>query len=144
MFFCRKMPLLSSVCMCALLCASYLVAPSNANPPTPTPSLPPPTVEEYCEDAHVCLNCPANSQSINIIRADYGRSDSTVCESEVEEENQNTTCSSEEAATAKVRRICQNKQICNFEADNELVGDPCQGTMKYLEVEWECGALICH
>ena len=37
-----------------------------------------------------------------------------------------------------VRDSCQGKQSCKLSATNEVYGDTCPGTWKYLEVHYSC------
>ena len=39
----------------------------------------------------------------------------------------------------KLRQLCEGKTTCSLSASNSLVGDPCRGTRKYLEVHYTCG-----
>ena len=39
---------------------------------------------------------------------------------------------------AIVRRLCQGKVSCELQAQNNVFGDPCYGTAKYLEVQYTC------
>lgn len=43
---------------------------------------------------------------------------------------------------AKVKELCEGNQTCAIVVDNTNLGpDPCAGTYKYLEVEYECRGL---
>ena len=33
---------------------------------------------------------------------------------------------------------CNNKTSCAIQASNSLFGDPCVGTFKYLDIDYEC------
>ena len=48
-----------------------------------------------------------------------------------------TNCKSKQSVYA-VRNECEEKQTCRFTADNEMFGDPCRYTYKYLTVEYHC------
>ena len=42
----------------------------------------------------------------------------------------------------KVLRKCQGNPLCSVSATNEVFGDPCPGTHKYLEVNYVCEAWL--
>nr|XP_057902032.1 L-rhamnose-binding lectin CSL2-like [Doryrhamphus excisus]XP_057902033.1 L-rhamnose-binding lectin CSL2-like [Doryrhamphus excisus] len=88
-----------------------------------------------CEGSAVHLQCDPG-KTIFVLHADYGRSDHTVCSSgqplfRVE----NTQCS---RRTFKVGERCNGRNACSVYATNDIFGDPCEGTHKYLEVEYQC------
>ena len=37
-----------------------------------------------------------------------------------------------------VEGSCKGKKTCTVPANNNVFGDPCGGTYKYLEVSWKC------
>ncbi|KAH3693797.1 hypothetical protein DPMN_081235 [Dreissena polymorpha] len=48
-----------------------------------------------------------------------------------------TSCVST-TSTAKVQSLCNGQNLCRLTASNEILGDPCPGTYKYLEVTYAC------
>ena len=79
-----------------------------------------------------CTDTPGTT--INIQSANYGRTSLDVCY------NAGailTNCISTNTTTI-VKGICQGNVGCTLEANNTLLGDPCSGNSKYLEVQYNC------
>ena len=38
----------------------------------------------------------------------------------------------------QVNDLCEDKESCKVQASNSIFGDPCPGTYKYLEVNYQC------
>lgn len=72
-----------------------------------------------------------------MIRVNYGRQSRTICNSDGRAPIRTLDCVSKNSF-AIVNAKCDNKQSCNVDASNNVFGDPCVGTLKYLEVEYEC------
>ncbi|XP_038165118.1 rhamnose-binding lectin-like [Cyprinodon tularosa] len=88
-----------------------------------------------CEGSVAQLQC-GKDEFISVSTATYGRRDQKTCSAgRPEGQLQNIKCSS---SSGKVAERCNGKQQCDFKADNSEFGDPCQGTYKYLEVEYTC------
>ncbi|XP_034552598.1 uncharacterized protein LOC117822079 [Notolabrus celidotus] len=90
---------------------------------------------DTCEHSYATLSC-GQGQVIFVYGADYGRRDRTTCShrrptSQIE----NVECSH---PTTKVAETCNGKNSCVIKASNSVLGDPCQGTYKYLEVAYVC------
>jgi hypothetical protein len=82
-----------------------------------------------CEDQTLSLQCPKN-QNLNIITANYGRSDKYICPLGP---ILTTNCLSNQANY--LMNQCNNQNACNVLASNSLPGgDPCQNTLKYLGI----------
>ena len=79
------------------------------------------------------LKCDAG-QKIAVKKALYGRKKSNVCPGP---KQHNTRCASKKSMSV-VKKKCNGKQRCRIPAKNNVFGDPCRGTFKYLEVEYEC------
>ncbi len=77
-----------------------------------------------CEGQNLNLQC-SQSQKLNIVSANFGRTDSTMCGL-----NLNTNCKSDQ--TAYFQKLCNNNNSCNAIASSGVFGDPCGGTIKYL------------
>ena len=45
-------------------------------------------------------------------------------------------------ATNKMKEKCDGKQSCTIAAINSVFGDPCVGTFKYMEINYDCRPLI--
>lgn len=72
-----------------------------------------------------------------MIRANYGRLSRTICNADGRAPIRTTNCVSRNSI-ALVNDKCQNRQRCSIQASNNVFGDPCDGTLKYLEVSYEC------
>lgn len=80
------------------------------------------------------ITCPAGI--IFIETAIYGRTeDGSVCPHLA---IRDTNCASTESQ-AIIKSKCDGKSKCRINVENdELGGDPCPGTYKYLEVNFKC------
>jgi hypothetical protein len=85
-----------------------------------------------CERAKRTIACPAGS-SITILSASYGRSGRSVCPGSV----RTLRCSSK-VALPRVKGRCDGRQSCELFASNSVYGDPCRGTVKYLDISYSC------
>uniref|UniRef100_A0A8C6WGW4 SUEL-type lectin domain-containing protein n=1 Tax=Neogobius melanostomus TaxID=47308 RepID=A0A8C6WGW4_9GOBI len=87
------------------------------------------------------LNAVSLSDSgkvIRIHRADYGRSDRTICsQGRPSQQVQNVNCAAS-TANDHVAQMCNGKSLCSVSASNSVFGDPCGGTYKYLLVSYSC------
>ncbi|XP_064632150.1 uncharacterized protein LOC135490703 [Lineus longissimus] len=92
-----------------------------------------------CEKASDTISCIGGS--INIVYANYGRTNSFVCPAGLAFQKTNTNCLSEAATLAKVRNECHGKTTCSLSVSNEEFGDSCFGTTKYLDVHYTCRGL---
>ncbi|CAH1266718.1 EVA1C [Branchiostoma lanceolatum] len=98
------------------------------------------TLEKYtkvdqrrvCEHGTLPIHCPAEKR-INILFALYGRTSREYCGGAI----YTTNCHSSNSG-ARVRSSCQGRSSCSVAANNGVFGDPCPGTVKYLEVEFSC------
>ncbi|KAI8513736.1 carbohydrate binding [Branchiostoma belcheri] len=88
----------------------------------------PSVLRRVCEHQTLTIGCPAGRQ-INIVSALYGRTSRGFCPS-----NQiyTTNCRSPNSLVW-VRGKCQGRSSCSVRASNSVFGDPCRGTVKYLE-----------
>ncbi|XP_078353646.1 L-rhamnose-binding lectin CSL3-like [Oculina patagonica] len=84
-----------------------------------------------CEHKVMTITCP-DSMEINILSASYGRTQQGLCG-----RNGNTKC---HAGTSMriARHECQGQPRCTLHASNTVFGDPCVGTLKYLEIKYKC------
>lgn len=71
---------------------------------------------------------------VDVIRADYGRHTNSTCEAF---EMATTDCSAKTSFDI-VRTKCTDKQSCSISATNDVFGNPCVSTIKYLDVEYQC------
>ena len=79
------------------------------------------------------INC-GHGGVIVINSASYGRTSKSYCGWKFW---WNTKCRSV-SSYQKVAARCNNRQSCVVPAANGIFGDPCYGTVKYLEVRYRC------
>ncbi len=72
---------------------------------------------------------------ISVLSASYGRQSSTVCGN-----GGNFATLECNAANSLdvVRGTCDGLQTCDIAASNDVFGDPCVETNKYLEITYKC------
>ncbi|XP_054593938.2 L-rhamnose-binding lectin SML-like [Nothobranchius furzeri] len=88
-----------------------------------------------CEHSTVELTC-APGFVISILSADYGRHDTVTCSAgRPPSQLQDTSCST---ISDIVASNCNGENSCSITASNEVFGDPCVGTFKYLDVIYRC------
>ncbi|CAH1401538.1 unnamed protein product [Nezara viridula] len=90
-------------------------------------------VEHICESQSKKIRCPEGTL-IKIKNASYGRTDKNICPNQ----NIKTTNCRAENSLSIVNKKCENKNECHLEASNNWFKDPCEGTHKYLSVEYQC------
>ena len=88
-----------------------------------------------CESGLATLSCPGGSR-LHIHNANYGRlvPGKELCP---HSSIRNLNCRSANSMS-KVTATCENKGSCLVVASNGVFGDPCDGTYKYLEVDYSC------
>ena len=59
----------------------------------------------------------------------YGRTKQGVCG-----HNGDTNCGNAKKSMKVAKQECQGQSSCTLHAENSAFGDPCEGTVKYLEV----------
>ncbi|CAH1401539.1 unnamed protein product [Nezara viridula] len=91
-----------------------------------------------CENGNMEIVCK-NSSVINVVRAEYGRGHPFVCNNSPTPIKPKGCSSPNEIAIVYGR--CQGKSRCVIPATNEVFGDPCKGTAKYLELDYFCGEI---
>ncbi|XP_019944610.2 L-rhamnose-binding lectin SML-like [Paralichthys olivaceus] len=88
-----------------------------------------------CEGSTAQLFCDPG-QVIFVIGADYGRRDQTTCSyMRPASQLRRVDCF---GSTKKVADSCNGKNSCSVFARNKVLGDPCGGIYKYLEVAYRC------
>ncbi|XP_076048688.1 latrophilin Cirl-like isoform X6 [Oratosquilla oratoria] len=88
-----------------------------------------------CEGSTLNMECDPG-HVINLIRANYGRFSITICN-----EHGNTEWSVNCMSTRSHRVLhdkCSQRQNCSVAASTRGFGDPCPGTLKYLEAHFQC------
>uniref|UniRef100_A0A8C4R220 SUEL-type lectin domain-containing protein n=1 Tax=Eptatretus burgeri TaxID=7764 RepID=A0A8C4R220_EPTBU len=91
--------------------------------------------ELSCERYRIDLRCPG-SDVILIESANYGRTDNHICDSDPSK-MENVHCYLPETFKIMSQR-CNNRTQCVVVAGDEVFKDPCPGTYKFLEVQYEC------
>ena len=86
-----------------------------------------------CEHHRRRISCPVN-KVIQIKYANYGRLNRRYCPSK---HIKTTKCRSLKSMRA-VSKVCNGKRSCLLFAKNQVFGDPCYGTYKYLQVSFIC------
>ncbi|XP_076859323.1 rhamnose-binding lectin-like [Brachyhypopomus gauderio] len=93
-------------------------------------------VNVICEDGYSTLDC--GNDVIDIINANYGRTDSTTCSKGLPSFIlANTNCYASNTLSIVATR-CNGKNSCTVRASYTIFNDPCIGTSKYLTVSYRC------
>lgn len=114
----------------------YLTASYECMAPEPIPTMGKSKVYEVlkCEHSTISMKCPVGS-TIDVIRASYGRTHGPQTCPHPATSNRNCHAST---SVAVVKRSCQGKNSCTVRASNNIFGDPCGGTYKYLSAAYRC------
>ncbi|XP_076859319.1 rhamnose-binding lectin-like isoform X2 [Brachyhypopomus gauderio] len=89
-----------------------------------------------CEGNNAVLTCEAGV--LNILRANYGRTDSTTCSAgRPSNQTTNTNCYGSKTMFEVTNR-CGGKSRCVVPATISVFSDPCYGTYKYLSIKYSC------
>uniref|UniRef100_A0A671LYE1 Adhesion G protein-coupled receptor L2-like n=1 Tax=Sinocyclocheilus anshuiensis TaxID=1608454 RepID=A0A671LYE1_9TELE len=91
--------------------------------------------ELSCEGYPIDLRCPG-SDVIMIETANYGRTDNKICDADPFQ-MENINCYLPDAYKIVSQR-CNNRTQCVVITGSDVFPDPCPGTYKYLEVQYEC------
>ncbi|KAL5020104.1 hypothetical protein ScPMuIL_002996 [Solemya velum] len=96
-------------------------------------------VSVTCEHQTARLSCSTHHE-IHIVSVNYGRTDRRTCP---HPSTSNTHCYSGTAAANVVKNVCEGRESCSVFANNQnMQGDPCVGTFKYLRITYECVASL--
>uniref|UniRef100_A0A667XUZ7 Adhesion G protein-coupled receptor L1 n=1 Tax=Myripristis murdjan TaxID=586833 RepID=A0A667XUZ7_9TELE len=87
-----------------------------------------------CEGYPIELRCPG-SDVIMIETANYGRTDDKICDADPFQ-MENVQCYLPDAFKIMSQR-CNNRTQCVVVAGSDVFPDPCPGTYKYLEIQYE-------
>ncbi|XP_065827341.1 uncharacterized protein [Oscarella lobularis] len=87
-----------------------------------------------CEGDVARLTCPPNT-AIRVVKANYGRSDFPTCP---HPQRTDLQCGDDAKSAQIVKASCDYRRHCVVTATNDVFGDPCVGTYKYLHVEYDC------
>ncbi|XP_014249876.1 latrophilin Cirl-like isoform X3 [Cimex lectularius] len=88
-----------------------------------------------CEGKTLRIDCK-DGELINLIRANYGRFSITICNDHGNTE-WSVNCMSPKSLRVLHAR-CSQQQNCSIQASTSLFGEPCAGTLKYLEAHYQC------
>jgi hypothetical protein len=88
-----------------------------------------------CEDSGLNITCGGGGR-LNIIRANYGRFSIAICNVHGNTE-WSVNCMSPRTLRV-IRARCQGAPTCQVPVDSTIFGDPCPGTLKYVEVHYSC------
>ncbi|XP_078617071.1 uncharacterized protein LOC144885169 [Branchiostoma floridae x Branchiostoma japonicum] len=86
-----------------------------------------------CEGQTMTLDCDLG-QEIQVQYALYGRKDHGIC---IRGIHLTDNCYSS-TSLSNVRSSCQGHRTCSVQASNDVFGEPCFGTSKYLQVKFTC------
>ena len=94
-----------------------------------------------CDGDSVQLSCPQD-QTVNIIRANYGRLSQDICSDQSDwqtVQSWSTRCI-QPRTLREVSSRCSSDGAshCSLEVSSQVFGDPCPDTPKYLEVVYTC------
>ncbi|XP_076859318.1 rhamnose-binding lectin-like [Brachyhypopomus gauderio] len=89
-----------------------------------------------CEGNNAVLTCGAGV--LNILSANYGRTDSTTCSAgRPKGQTTKTNCYGTKTLSEVTKR-CGGKSSCVVPVTNSVFSDPCFGTYKYLSIKYSC------
>ncbi|KAL4235754.1 G-protein coupled receptor 2 [Mactra antiquata] len=94
-----------------------------------------------CENSYIHLSCKNDDERIRILRANYGRFSLVVCNEHGVNKGWNLQCSANSSIQI-VTQQCEGKTKCTLRVNNEVFGDPCPDTYKYIEVQYYCEKVI--
>ncbi|KAK3094048.1 hypothetical protein FSP39_023444 [Pinctada imbricata] len=92
-----------------------------------------------CEHYSHSLTCP-DDKKLEIVSANYGRtapSSGGTCPTSLD---MDTNCRAPTSSSI-VQSQCEGKSTCSLRASNDVYGDPCVGTYKYLRVVYKCSSI---
>ncbi|XP_042910898.1 latrophilin Cirl isoform X2 [Parasteatoda tepidariorum] len=88
-----------------------------------------------CEGNELNVDCD-EGKVIRLIRANYGRFSISMCNDDGHVDWR-VNCMSYKSFLIMQDR-CSQKQNCGIRVSSSIFGDPCPGTLKYLEVQYQC------
>merc|ERR1719383_946858 len=110
----------------------------GSSAPAPAPPAPQKPDNNFIACEHQgtkTLSCPSGSV-LHINSAYYGRQSTKECPGAGDHVTGCVASGSED----KIEDLCEGKQSCVINPDNSVFGDPCGGTVKYVEVDYDCVA----
>ena len=101
---------------------------------------------ENADDNTVRLSCSDN-KVLHILTAMYGRKEKNTCNSCTWINIFCDTNCEKPDSLNRVKNRCEGSSSCHFKADNDFFVDPCYGTVKYLQLAYQCvfklGMYVC-
>ncbi|CAL1297640.1 unnamed protein product [Larinioides sclopetarius] len=108
----------------------------------PSLGLKPPSLERHqskttysCEGTELHVGCE-EGKVIRLIRANYGRFSISMC-NDIGNTDWSVDCISYRSFLL-MQDKCHQKPSCGIGVSSSIFGDPCPGTLKYLEVQYQC------
>ncbi|XP_022240203.1 latrophilin Cirl-like [Limulus polyphemus] len=108
----------------------------------PNFSIRPPLIERFhytstyaCEGRELKISCN-NENHIRLVRANYGRFSISIC-NDKGNTDWSVICMSDRSFLI-MQDKCSGKSTCSVFVSSDSFGDPCPGTLKYLEVQYHC------
>nr|AAI33979.1 Im:6908808 protein [Danio rerio] len=92
-----------------------------------------------CEGTNAVLKCGVGSY-IQVESTNYGRTDSSTCSAGRPASQLTKTNCFSSTSDAVVADACNRKNTCTVSASNDVFGDPCYVTYKYLYITYSCGS----
>ncbi|KAL1132643.1 hypothetical protein AAG570_010595 [Ranatra chinensis] len=86
-----------------------------------------------CENSHIEISCGAG-EVVELEEVLYGRTNAATCNRHPILTN---SCGTP-AAKGVLQKACNGMSSCSVPATNGVFGDPCVGTVKYLDVTYKC------
>ncbi|XP_076340873.1 latrophilin Cirl-like isoform X2 [Tachypleus tridentatus] len=128
--------------MFLILCLLLGLTVSRRGVSVPNFSIRPPHIERYhytstyaCEGRELKISCN-DGDHIRLVRANYGRFSISIC-NDKGNTDWSVICMSDRSFLIMQDR-CSGKSSCSVFVSSESFGDPCPGTLKYLEVQYHC------
>ncbi|KAH8035050.1 hypothetical protein HPB51_004291 [Rhipicephalus microplus] len=88
-----------------------------------------------CEGSQLRISCD-EGHLVQLIRANYGRFSISIC-NEHGTLDWSVDCMSPRSFRV-MQQSCDVKKGCTLPASTDVFGDPCPGTLKYLEAHYQC------
>ncbi|XP_056589606.1 L-rhamnose-binding lectin CSL3-like [Triplophysa dalaica] len=90
-----------------------------------------------CEWETAHLSCDGLA-TIEVLSANYGRTNSFACSTGRPASQLSNIQCLQTTSVSVMANICNGRQNCLVSASNDVFGDPCVGTFKYLMVTYSC------
>jgi len=96
-----------------------------------------PHYDEYCNISMTTLVCPSDYY-IMVVDAFYGRLDLITCPDPLSRSGTTSNTNCYINVLNSISSQCNNNNICSLVACNREFTDPCEGTYKYLHIDYVC------